>query len=98
MIINNLLIRLKDKDSENIARTRAVLLSMKGKIKPLIDIQVEINIRSGASAYDLMLITKFASQEDMDAYLADPVHQEVAQYIAGVLETGASLCYESQKC
>ena len=33
--------------------------------------------------------------EDFDAYLIHPVHIEVAQYIVGVLETGAAVCYES---
>jgi hypothetical protein len=95
MITNNLLIKLKKRDSENIAKTRDVLLSMQGKIEPLRDLQVEVNIRPGVSSYDIILITKFASMEDLEAYLVHPVHVEVSKYIAGVLETGAAVCYES---
>jgi hypothetical protein len=95
MITNNLLIKLKKRDSENIAKTRDVLLSMQGKIEPLRDLQVEVNIRPGVSSYDIILITKFASMEDLEAYLVHPVHVEVSKYIAGVLEAGAAVCYES---
>ncbi|MHB8066099.1 MAG: Dabb family protein, partial [Ruminiclostridium sp.] len=65
------------------------------KIEVLRDLQVEVDIRRGESSYDIMLITKFASMEDMDAYLVHPVHVEVSKYILSVMETGAAVCYES---
>lgn len=95
MITNNLLIKLKEQNNEIIEKTRAALLSMKGKIEVLRDLQVETDIRHGESSYDILLITKFASMEDMDAYLAHPVHVEVSKFILSVMETGAALCYES---
>lgn len=94
MIVNNLLLKLKDGSSDNVSKTRDVLLSMKGKIEVLIDIQAEVNIRPGQSAYDLILFTSFASLEDMETYLSHPVHFEVAKYIGSVLDTQASVCYE----
>jgi hypothetical protein len=95
MIINTLLIKLKDRDKVNIAKARDVLLSMRGKIGTLRDIQVQMNIRPGGLSYDLLLITRFDSMKDLEAYLADPVHVEVAKYIAGAWETAASVCYET---
>jgi hypothetical protein len=95
MITNNLLIRLKDRTSSNIAKTRDVLLSMQGQIEVLRDIRVELDVRHGPSSYDLMLIAQFASMQDLEAYLGHPLHVKVAQYIAGVLEAAASVCYES---
>lgn len=47
MIINNLLLKLKNRDAVMIKQAQEVLLSMKGKIEVLQDIQVEVNIRSG---------------------------------------------------
>ena len=94
MIVNNLLLKLKNKDTENIKKTQKVLLGMKGKIEALLDIQVELNIRPGQTAYDIILITKFASMEDMNAYLSHSAHLEVAKFIGNVLETQASVCYE----
>jgi hypothetical protein len=94
MITNTLLIKLKEQNQETIEKTKSVLLSMEGKIEALRGIQVQSDIRHGASSYDILLITHFNSMEDMDAYLADPVHVEVSKYIASVLESGASVCYE----
>ena len=95
MITNNLLLKLKERNSENIAKTRDVLLSMQGKIEFLRDLKVEVDIRHGESSYDIALIAKFDSMEDFNAYLVHPVHVEVSKYIASVLETGAAVCYES---
>jgi hypothetical protein len=95
MIVNNLLIKLKERDNENIAKARDVLLSMKGKIDVLRDLQVEVDIRHGPSSYDIMLITKFETMKDLDSYLIHPMHFEVSRYISTVLESGASMCYES---
>ncbi|SEI98821.1 Stress responsive A/B Barrel Domain [Propionispira arboris] len=94
MIVNNVLLKLKNQDKNNINKAQGVLLSMKGKINILQDIQVEENVRPGKSTYDLLLITKYASLEDLDAYLTHPAHLEVAKYIGGVLDTQASFCYE----
>ena len=95
MITNNLLLKLKERNSENIAKTRDVLLSMQGKIEFLRDLKVELDIRHGESSYDIMLIARFASMEGFDAYLVHPAHVEVAKYIASVLESVAAVCYET---
>lgn len=95
MVTNNLLLKLKDRSRENIEKTRDVLLGMRGRIKFLRDLKVEVNIRPGASAYDIILIARYDSMEDLEAYLIHPVHVEVSKYIAGVLESSAAVCYES---
>jgi hypothetical protein len=96
MIVNNLLLNLIFRDGDTIRKTQDVLLDMKGNIDVLIDMQAEVNIRPGQSTYDLILITKFASVSDLESYLVHPVHIEVAKYIASVLDTSASVCYEIQ--
>ena len=97
MIVNNLLLKLKERNKEDITKARDVLLSMKGKIEVLRDVQVEVDIRHGSSSYDIMLITKFATMTDFAAYLVHPVHVEVSRYISKVLESGSAVCYESKK-
>jgi Stress responsive A/B Barrel Domain. len=92
MIVNHLLLKLKDQSPKHIEQVQTVLLSMRGKIDVLLDVQAEANIRPGPSAYDLILITKFASLEDMDEYLIHPEHQDVAKLIGTVLETQAYVC------
>lgn len=94
MIANNVLLKLKNPNSTNVNEVQSALLSMKGKIDVLLDIQVEKNIRPEQTAYDVLFVTTFASMEDLDAYLAHPAHLEVGKYIGSVLDTLASLCYE----
>lgn len=86
--------KLKDRDINNIKQTQNALLNMKGKISVLLDIQAKINIRPNKTNYDIILITKFESLEDMNSYLTHPVHLEVAKFIGSVLDTQASVCYE----
>lgn len=95
MITNNLLIKLKERNNKNAEEAKAALLGMKGKIDFLQDLRVEIDIRHGDASYDILLITHFSSMEDMEAYLNHPIHVEVSKYIAGVLASSASVCYES---
>lgn len=95
MITNTQMLKLKDRSGENVAKAREVLLSMQGKIEFLRDLKVEMNIRQGASSYDLLMSAQYNSLEDLEAYIIHPVHVEVAKYIAGVLESSAVVCYES---
>lgn len=93
MIANNVLLKLKNPEKDT-SEVQAALLSMKGKIDILLDIQIEKNVRPEEGSYDVLFITKFASMEDLDAYLAHPAHLEVSKFIGSVLDTLASLCYE----
>ncbi len=70
MIINNVMLKLKNPNGNENELVQSALLSMKGKIDALLDIQVESNVRPEEGAYDILFITKFASMEDLDAYLA----------------------------
>ncbi|MNC19044.1 Stress responsive A/B Barrel Domain protein [compost metagenome] len=94
MITNHLLIKLKTQNLTDAEKAKAHLLGMKGKIGVLAGIQVELDIRHSAASYDLLLITRFATMEDMEVYLAHPVHLEVSKYIAEVMEASASVCFE----
>ncbi len=94
MIVNTVLLKLKDRDADKVKEAQAVLLGMRGKIDVLLDLRVEESIRPEQTTYDLLLITKYASLEDLDAYLTHPAHLEVAKYVGGVLDIQASFCYE----
>jgi hypothetical protein len=95
MITNNLLIRLKQRDAETRERAKEALLGMKGKIPALLGLRVETDARGAEAPYDLMLICRFESLEGMREYLNHPAHLEASAYITGIMEQGASLCYDS---
>jgi hypothetical protein len=94
MIINSVMLRLKNRDLD-IQKVIDALLGMEGRITVLKDIQVKKNIRQGAASYDLIFFTKFESQEDMDIYISDSVHQGVGKLIGSMIESQAAVCYET---
>jgi hypothetical protein len=96
MIVNNLLIKLKDSSMEKVEEAKHVLLGLRGNIPVLLDSHVEVDINAGNSSYDIMLINTFNSPEDMQTYLSHPVHAKVAEYVAQAMKQAASLCYEAK--
>jgi hypothetical protein len=94
MIVNNLLIKLKDNSKEKLEEAKNVLLGLKGNIPVLLDIRVEVDINAGKSSYDIMLINKFNSPDDLQTYLDHPVHVKVVEYITPAMEKAATFCYE----
>jgi hypothetical protein len=94
MLVSNLQLKLKTRTNDNLAKAKDILLSMRGKIPPLIDLQVETDVRRGDSSYDILLVAQFHSLQDFDAYVVHPVHQNVARDIAGLVDSVASVCYE----
>jgi hypothetical protein len=94
MIVNNLLIKLKDGSKEKLEEAKNVLSGLRGNIPVLLDSRVETDINAGKSSYDIMLINSFNSPDDLQTYLDHPVHMKVAEYITPALEKAASLCYE----
>jgi len=95
MIVNNVMLKLKNRYTD-IQKVNDALLSMKGRIDVLKDIQVEMNIRAGMASYDIIFFTKFISLEDMDSYINDPIHQEVGKSIVGMIESQAVVCYDTK--
>jgi hypothetical protein len=94
MIVNNLLVKLKD--PQEMGKAVEMLSSMSGKIPVLVEISVKADLRGpGKSAYDFMLITKFGAFENLDKYLSHPIHLEVAAYMKNTIAASASLCYEA---
>ncbi len=93
MIINNVLLKLLPEHIHELAAARVQLLSMRGRIPELLDVEVHSNLRD--SGYDLLLITKFKSMEDFENYLPHSAHVQVGQFIGPLLASQASLCYQA---
>jgi len=91
MITHIVLFKLIDR--RNAQKARDVLLGMKGKIPQLRHIEAGIDVLHSDRSYDLALITKFDSMEDMKAYQAHPVHVEVLKYMTSVRESSITVDY-----
>jgi hypothetical protein len=95
MITHVVMFKLLDRSPENIRRTRDVLTAMEGKIPQLKSLEVGIDVLRSERSYDIVLIAKFDSLEDLKLYNDHPVHQEVLRYIATVKDVSIAVDYES---
>ena len=94
MTVNVVMLKLKERTDENIAALQQKLLEMRGNIEQLKEIKVEANIRSGATGFDILMITKYESMQDFNEYISHPLHMSVGQYVQDVCGQTASVCYE----
>jgi len=95
MINHIVLFKLKDASQKNVEKARDVLLGMRGKIPLLRDLEVGMDVLHSERSFDIALITRFDSMEDLKAYQIYPIHLEVAKYINSVKETSIAVDYES---
>jgi Stress responsive A/B Barrel Domain len=96
MIVHNLLIKLHDRSGESCAKARDLLLTLKGNVEVIRDLEVGVDIRRAESSYDVALIAKFATKEDYQAYLVHPFHVEVGNQLKSTIAAAASVCFEEQ--
>jgi hypothetical protein len=70
--------RVEDPTPERLERFTGLLRSLDGKVPSLLEIEVGVNWLDDRDAHDVVLVTRFASRADADAYRVHPFHQEVA--------------------
>jgi len=87
--------KLKESTPEVVAKTKEVLLNMEGKIPQLKYIEVGADVLHTERSYDIALVTRFDSLDDMNAYQVHPVHQEVIAYMSTVRESSVAVDYEA---
>lgn len=95
MITHIVFFKLKDRSKESIEKVRDVLMSMQGKIDLLRHLEVGVDILHSERSYDIALVTKFDSMEDLNAYQVHPLHVEVSKYLGTVRESAVAVDYES---
>lgn len=96
MITHIVLFKLADPSPENLAATRDKLLSMDGKIKQLLHLEVGVDLIRSERSYDVALTTRFASLEDLQAYQVHPYHAgEVVTHMKKVCSSIVAVDYES---
>ena len=95
MITHIVLFKLKDPSPENLEKTRAVLASLSGKIPQLRHLEVGADLLRTDRSYDLALVARFDSLEDLNAYQVHHEHQQVIKYMLSVRESAVAVDYES---
>ncbi|MBQ4061964.1 MAG: Dabb family protein [Christensenellaceae bacterium] len=71
--------KLKDNSPENCEKAKEVLMSMKGNVELLRDIEVGIDFLHSERSYDLILQVVVDDKDALDAYQKHPYHVEVVK-------------------
>ncbi len=96
MITHIVFFKLSDPSRENIATTRDMLLSMEGKIPLLRHLEAGVDVIRSERSYDLALVTKFDSLDDLQSYQVHPYHAgTVVPHMKSVCSSIAAVDYES---
>ncbi len=96
MITHLVFFKLSDPTPENMAATRAKLLSMEGQIPLLRHLEAGIDVIRSERSYDVALITRFDSMDDLQAYQVHPYHAgEVIPFMKSVCSSIVAVDYES---
>ena len=84
----------KLKDISQVNEARDILLGMEGKIPQLKGLEVGVDVLHTERSYDLVLVTRFDSLEEMDAYQVHEYHvNEVLKYLKPMLESSKAVDY-----
>ena len=74
--------KLKNKE-EDAVKIKERLEGLKEKIDVIESIEVGINVEKSGSSYDVVLVSEFKSQKELDEYQNNPLHIDVAKFIKG---------------
>ncbi|MDR1093175.1 MAG: Dabb family protein [Clostridiales bacterium] len=92
MVKHIVLFKLKDQKDRQTAV--GALLSMKGRIEGLLDLEVGADFLGSGRSYDVALTTTHTDRAALDVYQAHPVHLPVKEIMRGIRENSVSLDYE----
>lgn len=95
MVTHVVMFKLSDPTAENLSATRDKLLSMNGKIGQLRHLEAGIDVIRSERSYDIVLITKFDSLQDLQEYQVHPYHAgEVVPHMKSVCSSIVAVDYE----
>jgi len=96
MITHIVCFKLKDRSAINIEKVRERLQTLEGNVPQLRHFEVGVDIVRTDRSYDLALVARFDSLEDLQAYQVHPFHVEIANYVSTVRESAVAVDYESK--
>ncbi len=81
MVRHIVFFKLPDNSKDKIQELKNMLLSMKGEVEVLKNIEVGINFSQSPRAFDLALIADFETKEDLKKYSTHPKHLPIIDFI-----------------
>ena len=96
MITHIVFFKLTNPADETAAIVRDKLLSMEGKIPQLRHLEAGIDVIRSERSYDVALVTRFDTLDDLQAYQVHPYHAgEVVPLMKSVCSSVVAVDYES---
>jgi len=95
MVTHIVLFKLIDPTPENLRQTVNILMDMKGKIPQIRGIEVGTDQLHLDRSYDIGLIVRFDSLEDLKIYTDHPVHRKVVEFMNGVRKSSVCVDFTS---
>ncbi len=80
MIRHIVMWKFKEGEKENMMRFRERLLALGKELPEVRSMEVGINIRPSERSYDAVLVSEFASMEDLASYQQNPRHLEISAF------------------
>lgn len=81
--------------AENAKKMKEMLEALPAKISNILELQVGIN--ENENGHDIVLVTAFASYEDLKTYDQHPDHQAVRAFVRGVAADRAVVDFTFEK-
>lgn len=94
MVKHIVFIKLEDNSEENKQFIKDKLMSMKGQIEVLKNIEVGLNFAQSERAYDVALLTDFDSKDDLAIYATHPIHLPIIEYLRSIKAVTKVVDYE----
>jgi len=79
---------------EEAATIAAKLMALVGKVPGLISLEAGPDFMHSTRSYDLALVAKFATREDLAVYANHPEHVKVKEYAHGYITSAVSVDFE----
>ena len=96
MITHIVMIKLQEPTDDNINGVVEQVASMDGKIDELISIEVGRDVIRSPRSYDVGLIARFATLDDLNSYGTHPVHLPVLDFIRPLASSVVAVDFEVQ--
>ena len=77
----------EENKSENVAHAKAMLDALPAKIPEILHSETYVDCGVKGDNYDLILISDFASHEDLERYIVHPDHKAVGAFMVPVRES-----------
>lgn len=94
MLTHIVLFKLHDPTSTVLEEAKGKMLQMQGRIPGLLGLEVGLDVLHSKRSFDIALIAKFSSLQDLQAYQVHPLHMEVAAYMTAIRESSVAVDYQ----